>query len=151
MYYEMSADITIKDRWWTAKKPCLDNLPIELFRHLPLKSIINIIIIMQMCINRRLEWHEKQNFHLALQSVIRAKLWQKQGISWLSLSAFLSHEFSIAELCEKEEEKQQRWVQTNTFSQLDHNRVNFNSKIKSVDQKQWGIETMVRWRFISND
>ena len=36
---------------------------------------------------------------------MRAKLWQKQGISWLSLSAFLSHEFSIAELCEKEEEQ----------------------------------------------
>ena len=99
-----SADITIKDRWWTEKKPCLGQFAncisfqtstLEISNQYPLHNDNNA--------NVHLEWHE--NWSKTFKSAMRAKLWQKQGISWLSLSAFLSHEFSIAELCEKEEEQ----------------------------------------------
>ena len=126
-----------------------DNLPIVfLFRHLPWKSVINIL-------------HNDNNANVHHLSDMRteAKLskvqWEQncgknKGFPDSHFPLFSVTSFPLLSFVKRRRNKQQRWVQTNTFSQLDHNRVNFNSKIKSVHQKQWGIEIMVRWRFISD-
>ena len=117
-----SADITIKDRWTEKKNLVWDNLPIVfLFRHLPWKSVINIL-------------HNDNNANVHHLSDMRteAKLskvqWEQncsknKGFPDSHFPLFSVTSFPLLSFVKRRRNKQQRWVQTNTFSQLDHNNV----------------------------